>query len=130
MSMFENKTKPELEAGNFIAYADEPNTVVSGSGGGGGGIVYLQADPDEGGVTLVPQFSFNQVKNALSAGKFAVIKSSNGAGTTDFLYVETLEELPGDEENDPVYNVTARLGAGQITFTSNDPEKLMTVDTN
>ena len=37
MSMFENKTKPELEAGNFIAYADEPNTVVSGSGGGGGG---------------------------------------------------------------------------------------------
>lgn len=37
MSMFENKTKPELERGNFIAYADEPNTIVDNAGGGGGG---------------------------------------------------------------------------------------------
>lgn len=133
MSIFENKTKPELEAGNFIAYSDEPNTVVSGSGGGGGGgdgaVVYLQADPDGGSPPkLVPQFSFNQVKNALSAGKFAVIKSSDGLDTTDFLYIETLTEFPGDDENDPDYEVTARIGAGQITFISNDPDKLMTVD--
>lgn len=123
--------KPELEAGNFIAYADEPGTVISGSGGGGGGIVYLQADPDGGSPPkLVPQFSFNQVKSAFNSGKFAVIKSSNGVDTTDLLYVETLEELPGDGEGDPVYNVTARLGSGQITFTSNDPDKLMAVDTD
>lgn len=128
MSMFENKTKPELEAGSYIAYADEPNTIVSGSGGGGG-TVYLQADLDEGGVLLVPQFSFNQVKNALSDGKFAVIKSSDGRDTTDFLYIETITEFPGDDENDPDYEVTARLGSGQITFISNDPDKLMTVHT-
>ena len=31
-------TKPELEEGNYIAYTDEPDTVVdAGSGGGGGG---------------------------------------------------------------------------------------------
>lgn len=121
-----NIPKPDLEHGNYICYADEPNTVVSGSGGG---TVYLQADPNDGGILLVPQFSFNQVKSAFNSGKFAVIKSSNGVGTTDLLYVETLEEYPGDEENDPTYNVTARLGSGQITFTSNDPDKLMTVNT-
>lgn len=121
--------KPELETGNYIAYTDEPGTVINGSGGGGGGIVYLQADPDGGSPPkLVPQFSFNQVKNALSAGKFAVIKSSNGTDTTDFLYIETITEFPGDDENGPNYEVTARMGVGSITFISNDPDKLMTVD--
>lgn len=129
MSIFENKTKPELEAGNFIAYSDEPNTVVSGSGGGGGGIVYLQADPDGGSPPkLVPQFSFNQVKSALESGKFAIIKSFDGRVTTDFLYIEALMEDPGDDENNPDYEVTARMGVGSITFISNDPDKLMTVD--
>lgn len=35
MSVFDNKTKPELEAGNYIAYTDEPDTIVSAGGGGG-----------------------------------------------------------------------------------------------
>ncbi len=122
MSMFENKTKPELERGNFIAYADEPGTVISGSGGGGA-IVYLQADPDGGSPPkLVPQFSFNQVKSALESGKFAIIKTFDGGDTTDFLYIETLTEAPGEE-----YEVTALMGNGTVTFTSNDPDKLMTV---
>lgn len=125
-----NIPKPDLEHGNYICYADEPDTIVDNSGGGGGGgTVYLQADLDEGGVLPVPQFSFNQVKNALSDGKFAVIKSSDGRDTTDFLYIEALTEFPGDDETDPDYEVAARLGSGQITFTSNDPDKLMTTKT-
>lgn len=32
-----NIPKPDLERGNFIAYADEPGTIVDNAGGGGGG---------------------------------------------------------------------------------------------
>ena len=39
-----NIPKPELERGNYICYADEPNIIVDNTGGGGGG-----GGGDEGG---------------------------------------------------------------------------------
>lgn len=60
-----NIPKPELEAGNYIAYADEPNTIVSGSGGGGGGgesyDVMLVAALTTGNVSEYATFPFFSV---------------------------------------------------------------------
>lgn len=117
-----NVPKPELERGAYIVYTDEPGEVLSPGSTGGGGIVYLQADREAGSPLLVPQFSFNQVKSAFESGNLAIIKAADEI-MTDYLYVENLTEVPGD-----VYNIIASYGVGEISFTSNDPDELMTVD--
>lgn len=126
MSMFENKTKPELEAGNYIAYTDEPNTVVSGSGGGGGA-VFLEADEGGPDTPLTPKFSFNDVKNALEAGQAVFIKTvaSEGMQTNMnymLVYSLAMDETPDDE----AYTVVASEGAGVFLFEATDPNATMT----
>lgn len=128
MSMFENKTKPELEAGNFIAYSDEPNTVVSGSGGGGGGgAVFLEAEFVDKSSPLVPKFSFNDVKNALDAGQVVFVKIIAGEEPqTDInyalVYHLAINETPGDE----AYAVNANAGTGIFLFSASNPTVAMT----
>lgn len=129
MSMFENKTKPELEAGNFIAYADEPGTVVSGSGGGGGGgAVFLDADFVELGSPLVPKFSFNDVKNALDAGQAVFIKwtMDSGAGQINVNYALVLQLVIDETPDDELYTVSATDGSNALTFSATDPTVAMT----
>lgn len=59
--------KPELERGNYIAYSDEPNTVVSGSGGGGGGggdgVAVFRATAEQigGDWVEVVDFTYNDI---------------------------------------------------------------------
>lgn len=78
MSMFDNKTKPELERGNFIAYADEPNTIVDsaggGGGGGGGGAAFFMMHYDADLERNVAEFTYNQVKEAFMAGQVPYVK--------------------------------------------------------
>lgn len=120
-----NVPKPNLEQGNYICYADEPDTIVDNSGGGGGGgVVYLLAERNEETHVLVPKFTFNQVNNAFESGKFAIIKVI-GDIETDFLYVVTIEAF--EDEGESSYTVTARMGAGEISFVSTNPDELMTV---
>lgn len=129
MSMFENKTKPELERGNFIAYADEPNAVVSGSGGGGGA-VFLEADYVDRESPLEPKFSFNDVKNALDAGKVVFIKYviDGVPVSTNYklVYSVAVDETPGDES----YIVSAVEGATTYIFSATDPNATMTDDSH
>lgn len=103
MSMFENKTKPELEAGNYIAYADEPNTVVSGSGG----IVFLEFDYDNG--VYVPKFTYNEAKTAFLAGNFLYVR---GVYSPDNVY-QHYESFAVDQLIDN--------GTGEFTMTTSDP---------
>ena len=119
MSMFENKTKPELESGNFIAYADEPNTIVSGSGGGA---VYLEAEYIVESETYTPKFSYNDVKNAVEAGKIVFIRSaySNDSGAD---LIETHPVNTVATYSDPVEYA---VFADRLRFTADDPDAQMT----
>lgn len=127
MSMFENKTKPELEAGNYIAYTDEPNTVVDNAGGGGGVVVYLDAEYDVESDTpsYIAKFSYNDVKNSVEAGNFVCLRTvytDPGSGTGIF----EMRPVSGmQEESDPVgYSVFAE----RLIFTADAPDIPMTYD--
>lgn len=119
MSMFENKTKPELEAGNYIAYTDEPNAVVSGSGGGGGGIAVFNIEVDENGV-YNPTFTYNEVKEAVISGKTPFTK----AVFTDPTGVTSYETSPifnvADNASDS-YSITDYNG----NYVATSPDELM-----
>ena len=85
-----NITKPELERGNFIAYSDEPNTIVDNAGGGGGGgedlILELSYDADLEYYVLDTVITYNEVKAAFDAGKkiyyVAAYETETGAEET------------------------------------------------
>ena len=68
-------TKPELEAGNYIAYADEPNTVVSGSGGGGGVVVIESVFSDKAVEMLA---SYNELFGYFDSGKACYLHIAEG----------------------------------------------------
>lgn len=128
MSMFENKTKPELEAGNFIAYADEPNTVVSGSGGGGGA-VYLELNFDKSKEPpYIPAFTYNDVRDNLEAGKFVFARSVysvSGMIPGDDSSYDVIEILPVQtayDNGEDSYNVKTM----DYRFTATDPDDIMT----
>ena len=123
MSIFENKTKPELERGNFIAYADDPNTIVDNAGGGGGGgAAFLLAPFGDSGIE--PQFSFNQVKAFVDANTPVFIKSETSndeEGEIAILQVCGIDWITGS-----TYNVQMLDSAGDaITLKSTDPDENM-----
>lgn len=113
-----NMPKPELEAGNFIAYTDEPNTVISGSGGGGG-IAVFNIEVDENGV-YNPTFTYNEVKEAVISGKTPFTK----AVFTDSTGVTSYETSPifnvADNASDS-YSVTDYNG----NYVATSPDELM-----
>lgn len=126
MSMFENKTKPELERGNFIAYADEPGTVISGSGGGA---AYLELDFD--GLQeppYVPQFTYTDAKNGIAAGKFVCARAVYSVGglvpgdDDTYNVIELLPVLTVFDNGEDSYNVTTM----DYRFTASSPDATMT----
>lgn len=125
-----NIPKPELERGNFIAYTDEPNTIVSGSGGGGGA-VFLEADYVGIDAPLTPKFSFNDVKNALDSGQAVFVKwtalGEDGQVNIVYCSVQALSynETPGDE----AYSVIAESQGNVLIFKATDPNATMTDST-
>lgn len=84
-----NIPKPELEAGNYIAYADESNTVVSGSGGGGA--VYIPGTikdisiPNINDISI--EASYNQIMSYIESGKLCFLKAiaESDDGSTVFI---------------------------------------------
>ena len=120
-----NMPKPELEQGNYIAYADEPGTVISGSGGGGGGgggAAFLLAPFGDSGIE--PQFSFNQVKAFVDVNTPVFIKcetSNDEEGEIAILQVCGIDWITGS-----TYNVQMLNSAGDaITLKSTDPDENM-----
>lgn len=100
------KTKPELEEGSYIAYTDEPDTVVdAGSGGGGEGggqfepyDLKIMFGPKEGSPAIDTPEDFNGVVkiNGVGVTGFA-IESSGGVNVAaatvsvkplDFIYID------------------------------------------
>ena len=74
-----NIPKPELEQGCYIAYTDEPNTVVSGSGGGGGGdIVIIEGIPSDANIEM--QASYNDLNEHFNNGKVCFLRLANVSG--------------------------------------------------
>lgn len=125
MSMFENKTKPELEAGNFIAYADEPNTIVSGSGGGGGGgTVYLMSSYED--ELIVPEFSFKDVKDAVDNNSSVFVKQLIFS-SEDKNYTLNLMRVFEIDWSDSLshYNVSVSLGSETFVFTASSQDETM-----
>lgn len=114
-----NIPKPELERGNFIAYADEPNTIVdnSGGGGGGGGFTVFNGTLGEDNTTVIVDFSFADIISAI------------GDGNPVFLYIavsddeKTMFPLQGTAANLGLYTVTFDV----IVFGANDKTSTMTM---
>ena len=128
MSMFDNKTKPELEQGCYIAYADEPNT-IAGSGGGGG-MVFLDLDFDALETPpYTPTFTYNDVKNNLVAGKFVCLRAVytvSGVVPGDDKPYDVVEVFPVymiDDNREDAYDVMTT----DYRFTATDPDEIMTV---
>lgn len=119
MSIFENKTKPELEAGNFIAYTDEPNTVVSGSGGGGG-IAVFNIDVDSNN-TYIPTFTYSEVKEAVISGKIPYTKAVylDQKGLTFYVIAPVVELADNNSDSFSVTDYNNK-------YVATDPNKLMT----
>ena len=119
-----NMPKSELERGSFIAYADEPNTVVSGSGGGGGA-VYLEAEYIVESETYIPKFSYNDVKNAVEAGKIVCIRSAYTNISAGSNLIETHPVNTIAAYSDPVEYA---VFADRLKFTADAPDVPMTYD--
>ena len=118
MSKFDNKTKPELEAGNYLVYTDEPGTVVSpGSGGGGGGFTVFNGVLADDGITVVVDFSYADIIGAV------------GEGNPVFLYIvgpdlaTTMFLMTGTDAALGVYTVKFDV----ITFSASDETSTMTM---
>lgn len=115
--------KPELEQGNFIAYTDEPNTVVSGSGGGGGTVYLNMAYDADSTPSYIPEFSYNDVKNNVEAGKIVCIRSIYTDAGSDTIEIHQVINVV--KSSDPVeYAVTTE----KPTFSANVPDAPMTFD--
>jgi len=77
--------KPELERGNYICYADEPNTIVDnaggggeGGGGGGGGVVFLPATYNAETDLVTVDFTYNDVAGYIADNKLPVLSDNLG----------------------------------------------------
>lgn len=124
-----NVPKPDLERGAYIVYTDEPGEVISPGSTGGGGAVFLDADFVAIGSPLVPKFSFNDVKNALDAGKAVFIKwtADSGTGMYNVNYALVLSQVVDETPGDEAYSVTAFDGSNSLSFSATDPDDPMTV---
>lgn len=123
-----NMPKSELERGSFIAYADEPNTVISGSGGGGGA-VYLELNFDKSKEPpYIPAFTYNDVRDNLVAGKsvyFRSVYSVSGIEPGDdspYNVIEILPVIQTADNGEDSYNVTTM----DFSFTATNPDDIMT----
>lgn len=105
------KPKPELEEGNYIAYTNEPDTVVDSAGSGGGG---------EGGGQFEPynlKIAFTAVQGAAEVTTpedFNGIVTVNGVGVTGF-EIETLGDIKA---------AVATVSVNPLDFISIDDEVL------
>lgn len=120
MIMFDNKTKPELEAGNYIAYADEPNTIVSGSGGGGGGVAVFRATAEQvgGNWVEVVDFTYNDIIAEAENKPVFLIDFDQGNALCWLLVAAT--------STGGTYTVALKgSGANDLLFTALDPDQVM-----
>lgn len=132
MSMFENKTKPELEAGNYLVYTDEPGTVVSpGSGGGGGGgtVQTLNAHYDFGGefYVLDSEITFNELKSAFEAGAevhLELVQEADAYTLVNTSRMQSWDSMTGDY---PSYKAQFLMGSELVELSAESPDSPMTM---
>lgn len=133
MSMFENKTKPELEAGNYLVYTDEPGTVVSpgsGGGGGGGAVQTLNAHYDFDGefYVLDTEVTFNELKAAFDAGAdvhFKTVQEAEGYTLIQVCRMISLES--NSHEEYPYYKAYFAYGSSAYELTAESPDSPMSM---
>ena len=125
--MFENKTKPELERGNYLVYTDEPDTVYdSPGGGGGGGVSPFEISFDKGDVTC--NFTYNDLVNSISGNQFVFAVAEKMPATppsTDIGYGVFILYFAGTDGVDG-YSASFISGSSiTVMFTSSDPDAVM-----
>jgi len=134
-----NIPKPELERGNYICYADEPNTIVDNAGGGGGdeggggggAVQVLNGHYDFGteAYVLDSEITFNELKSAFDAGadvRLELVQESEQYTLVEVGRMESLESMESSLEGYPYYK--ARF-AGSSTFelSAESPDSPMTI---
>ena len=123
MSTFDNKTKPELERGNYIVYTDEPNTVVNGSGGGA--VQTLIADYDSGSDAYVldTEITFNEIKAAFDAGYIIHLKLTRETELDS--QVDVCRMISWDyyvDESEPYYLATFMFQGSPFLLRAESPD--------
>ena len=115
-----NIPKPELEQGCYIAYSNEPDTVVDNAGGGGA--VYLELDYDSSQLDpYTPTFTFNDVKNAIEAGNSVYARSVHSE--EGYNYTEIYPILTLSDNGDDSYVVATN----DYTFVATGPDVTMSI---
>lgn len=117
--------KPELERGNFIAYTDEPNTIVDNAGGGG--VAPFEITFGDGG-TITVNFSYNDLIEAISGNQFVYAVAENMPATppsTDIGYGVFILYFAGTDGTGG-YSASFISGSSMtMEFTSSDPDAVM-----